>query len=523
MSTNKYEQQDSHRGIIRSTSIISLGTLSSRLLGFVRDIVLAKMLGTAMRADAFFVALRIPNLFRDIVGEGATNSAVVPVVSEYAQNKSKEELWRFVSVLFVLALIMLSAITVVGIIFAPVLVRVIAPGFLEDPQKLELTIRLTRLMFPYLIFIGLTAYFMGILYTFRSFYVPAFSPCLLNVAIIISAFFASKNMPEPTIGLAIGVLIGGIAQLVVQIGPVLGKGIRFRRPKTLVHPGARQIGRLLIPRLFGTAIYQLTIFVDTFCASLSFVIGTGGIAAVYYANRIVQFPLGVVSIALASAILPTLSAQAVRQDIDQLKKTLIFSLKNTIFVMLPSTVFLLLLSTPVIRILFERGAFNAESTRITSLALMFYALGLVGFGGIKIMVTAFHALQDTKTPVRIAAWCLAINTVLKFLLMWPLKIGGIALASAIAATVNFIVLFIILDRRLGQMTRVMISYFGKTTLATLGMGLAVILSMQFLTMTHEVIRLILTGVISLVAFCGISYFLKIEQIGYILRWISARR
>src|SRR3989344_3389868 len=241
MSTDNYSQQDSKGGIIKSTTLISLGTLSSRVLGFVRDIIIAKLLGTASHADAFFVAFRIPNLFRDLVGEGATNSAFVPVFSQYEAKNDKAELWNFVSVFLVLSLMVLSLITVLGIIFAPVIVRVMAPGFLPEPEKLQTTIFLTRIMFPYLILIGLTAYAMGILYTFRSFVIPAFSPCLLNIALILSAYLALKASMDPVLALAIGVLLGGTAQLGLHLWPLRKKGVRFIKPATLVHPGAKQV------------------------------------------------------------------------------------------------------------------------------------------------------------------------------------------------------------------------------------------------------------------------------------------
>jgi len=210
---DKDHKADTYRGLIKSTSILSLGTFTSRIFGFLRDVVLAKMLGTGFRADAFFVALRIPNLFRDLVGEGATNSAIVPVFSEYKYKEGQEEFWRFASIMLSLALIVLSAITLLGIIFAPIIVRVFVPGFMAEPEKLMLTIKLTRILFPYLVFIGLTAYSMGILYTFRSFVVPAFTPCLLNISIVISALLASAFMEEPIFGIAIGVLVGGAASI----------------------------------------------------------------------------------------------------------------------------------------------------------------------------------------------------------------------------------------------------------------------------------------------------------------------
>ncbi|HQP10414.1 MAG TPA: murein biosynthesis integral membrane protein MurJ, partial [Candidatus Omnitrophota bacterium] len=379
MSTDKSREkegisgpgEDSARAIIKSTSLLSVGTLSSRILGFLRDIILARMFGTGVRAEAFFVALRIPNLLRDFVGEGATNSAVVPVFSEYLHTKGQESFWKFFNVILVLFLIVLSAITLAGMLLAPVIVRIIAPGFMADPKTLALTVRLTQIMFPYLVFIGLTAYSMGILFTFRSFLAPAFSPCLLNIAIIFSALISSKTMQEPVFGLAIGVLIGGILQLAAHVYPLHRSGMRLKRPETLRHPGAAQIGKLLVPRMIGSGVYELNVLIDTFCASLAMIVGQGGISAIYYSNRIIQLPMGVFGISLASAVLPSLSALASKKDFASVKRTILFALENIFLVMMPVTVMLLIFARPVIRVLFERGEFTAYSTDITSLALVF--------------------------------------------------------------------------------------------------------------------------------------------------------
>ena len=529
MSTNKTHgsedvserDPDSLRSILKSTSLLSVGTLSSRILGFLRDVILAKLLGTGVRADAFFVAFKIPNLFRDLVGEGATNAAVVPVFSEYLHKKKKEDFWQFVSVILTIALIVLSVITIFGIILAPVIVRMIAPGFMADPQKLLLAIHLTKIMFPYLIFIGLTAYCMGILFTFRSFLVPAFSPCLLNIAIIISALIASKTMEEPVFGLAIGVLVGGVLQLIVQIKPLLNIGMRFQKPKTLRHPGAAQIGKLLVPRMFGSGVYQLTVLIDTFCASLATVVGQGGISAIYYSNRIIQFPMGIFSIALASAVLPSLSGLANKKDIKAIKKTVVFSLESIFFVMCPTTVILFLLSTPIIRTLFQRGEFGDYSTGITASALSFYALGLFSFGGIKILVTAFYALQDTKTPVKVAAVCLAINAILNFILMVPLKVGGIALASAIAGTIDFLALFYFMNKRLGGLNSGLLIYFFKVAFAGLITGIFVHTVWPHCTFSNDFINL---GIISIMSalFYGLAcLLLKVEQAHAIWGWMKS--
>jgi len=522
MSTNKNGLATSRRTIIKSTSIISLGTLSSRVLGFLRDIILAHMLGTGIKADTFFVALRIPNLFRDIVGEGAANSAIVPVFSEYVEKNDKRQLNQFVSVLFVVSLMLLSMIVVVGILFSPMIIRVMAPGFWEDRQKFDLAVSLTRFMFPYLIFIGLTAYSTGILYTFRSFIVPAFSPCLLNVAFIISAL-VSMNMEEPVYGLAAGVLAGGIAQLLVQIKPLLKNGISFEKPIFLNHPGVKKVGKLLLPRLFGSGIYQLNVLVDTFCASLSSIVGTGGIAAIYYANRIVQLPLGVFVAALASVMLPTLSGLSTQSNMEQFKKSVMFSVKGTALVLLPFSIVLLSLSEPIIRVIFERGEFTGYSTHITSLALSFYSIGLISFGGSRILVTAFHALQDTTTPVKAGALSLLVSIILNFLLIKPFKVGGIALASAASATVNFIVLYFWLNQRLGGLHENMGRFVLKVFFSAILMGLSVVLVWKYGTMFPEMLRLILAGTFGFIAFTVACFLLKVDQMKDVFQWMLRKK
>ncbi len=522
MSTNKYSQHDTNTGIAQSTSILSLGTFASRILGFFRDVILAKFLGTGFSADAFFVAFRIPNLFRDTVGEGGINSSVVPVISEYKHHGDKEDLLKFLSVVFVWAAIILSTITILGVLFAPAVVRIIAPGFVVDPKKLALTINLTRVMFPYLIFIGLTAYAAGILYTLRSFAVPAFSPCLLNLSIIVSVFIGFQAKTDPTMCLAGGVLVGGILQLLVQGIPLFKNGIRFRMPKTLNHQGAKKIGTLLVPRLFGSAVYQLTVLVDTFCASLATIVGTGGISAIYYSNRILQFPMGLFGIALASALLPSLSGFASRGDFEDFKRSLNFALKSIFLIMLPISIFLILFSQPIIRLLFQRGEFGAYSTSITSSALLFYAIGLFFFAGIKILVTSFYSLQDTKTPAKTAAICLVVNVILNFALMGPLKIGGIALASSIAGSINFSILFYILSKRLGLIVKDFLNYFLKVFLSTCLMGAISFWFWHQPLISSELIRLIVVSVISIIVFLSSCYIFKIEEAKKIIRWILRR-
>jgi len=522
VSTNKSDAPYPHRALVKSTSIISTGTLTSRFLGFFRDILIAKFLGTGMKADAFFVAFRIPNLFRELVGEGAANSAVVPVCAEYVHKEEQWALWNFISVVFVLGTMILSALTVAGIAAAPWLVKWIAPGFSQEPEKLLMTVQLTQLMFPYLILIGLTAYAMAVLYTFKSFLAPAFGPCLLNITLIVSVFAVSYTKLEPVFGLAIGVLIGGVLQLLLQLWTLKKIGFQFTFPKTLRHPGAEKIGRLLLPRLLGAGIYEVNVFVDTFCASLTAFVGAGGISAIYYANRIIQFPLGIFSVALASAVLPTFSGFVASRDHKKLKETLIFSVENIFFILCPMSVMLVALATPIIRVLFQRGEFGPHSTEITSLALVFYAIGLFSFGGVKILVTVFYASHDTKTPVKIAALCLVINAVLNFILMGPLKIGGIALASSIAGIVNFLALFYILDKRIGGLQQAITLHLLKIIVATVATGVFVWLGWVSIISSSELLKLILVGFFGAALYLILCYFLRVDQVQRMFDWSAGR-
>ncbi len=509
MSTDKKRPIIEQKSIIKSTTILSVGTLSSRILGFLRDIIFASLLGTAVSADAFFVAFRIPNLLRSLVGEGAVNSAFVPVFTEYLYKKDKKELLKVASILLFWVMAVLSFLTVVGIFLSPFIVRLIAPGFVENVDKLQLTIRLTKIMFPYLFFIGLAAYGMGLLYTFRSFYASAFSPCLLNIVLIASALISRGDIE---IRLAIGVLIGGLMQLGIHVFFLVRKGIKFQKPDSLVHPVVKRIGTLLLPRLFGTGIYQLNVFIDTLCASFAHFVGAGGISAIYYSNRLVQFPLGVFGVSLASAVLPTMSKLASEDNIEDFKSTIVFAMKNILFVMLPASLFFLLFAAPVVRVLFERGEFSEYSTKITSQALFFYAIGIISYCGMKIIVSAFHSLQDTKTPVKVAAVCLIINAVLNFVLMIPLKVGGIALASSISVTINFFALLYFLTRRIGAIRFNVIFYLLKVLSASLAMCFLMKWLWHSFIFWNDFVKLFIVIVSGFCVFMIAGWFLRIEQV-----------
>ena len=514
----------SNKIIAKSASIIGIATLCSRILGFIRDVVIARLFGVYIYAQAFVVAFRIPNLLRDLVGEGATNSAFVPVFSEYTVKHTKEEFWELANVVLNFLLVVLSAITILGIICSPVLVRLMAPGFIAEPEKLVATIRLTRIIFPYVLLISLAAYSMGLLNSLKHFSIPAFAPCLLNISVIVCALAFGEGIA----GLASGVLIGGVLQLAVQIPVLYKKGFHPKLFKSFRHPAARAIGKLLVPRVLSSSIYQLNNFVDSIFGSLSWVVGEGGVAVLYFSYRLIQFPLGIFSNALSQAILPALSTQALEENHEKLKHTLTFGLRATFFVMLPAGVGLMALSHSIIGTLFGGRKFDVYSVNATASALFFYSIGLFAYGGTKIIQSCFFALKDTVTPTKIAGMALVVNVILNAALMFPLKIAGLALATSLSGINSFFILFFILKKRLGdfKVKEIALSFL-RILFASIAMGLvSYLISKNIFQGAHRLDKLlnlsisILCSLISYVIFC---FVFRVNEMQELWKWLKERR
>ncbi|MDI6758745.1 MAG: murein biosynthesis integral membrane protein MurJ [Candidatus Omnitrophota bacterium] len=511
----------SHHGIAKSAGIIGFATFFSRVLGFLRDIIIARLFGIYLYAQAFVIAFRIPNLFRDLVGEGASNAAFVPVFSEYAARRTREEFWELANVVLNLLLITLMLITILGIILSPVIVRLIAPGFIASPEKLIATIRLTRIIFPYILLISLAAYAAAILNTLKHFAIPSFAPCLLNISII--AF--SLIFGEGLIGLALGVLIGGVLQLAIQIPVLYKKGFRLKLFRQFKHPAVRTIGILMLPRIFSSCIYQLNNFVDSIFGSLSWVVGEGGVAVLYFSYRLIQFPLGVFSNALSQAILPTLSCEALEQNTDNLKRTLSWGLRATFFVMLPASAGFMILARPIVSILFGGGKFDLNSSYLTSEALFFYSIGLFAYSANKIIQAGFFSLKDTVTPLKIAVIALVMNIILNSILMFPLKIGGLALATSISGIISFFISGFLLHKRLGGFnTKELVFSFGRMLLASLCMaGVCFLVSLKNIALENIILSkalnlsiLIFLGVLSYIIFC---FLFKVKEMQELWKWL----
>jgi len=510
MSINKYSLGSHNQAVARSATVISLATLTSRILGFIRDVIIARLFGVYLEAQAFVIAFRIPNLFRDFVGEGASNAAIVPVLSEYSLKHSREEFWELVNILLNLLVVILSAITILGIIFSPLIVRLIAPGFIGSADKLQATINLNRIIFPYILLIGLAVYAMAVLNSLKSFAVSAFAPCFLNIAIIVCALLFG----EGTTGLASGVLLGGILQLAVQIPLLYKKGLHLKFILDLKHPAVVQIKKLMLPRLASSSIYQLNNFVDSIFGSLVAVVGDGGVAVLYFSYRLIQFPIGIFSNAIAQAILPTFSTQVLEENQENLKNTLSWGLRIVFFVMLPISALFMVLAGPIVFTLFGGGKFDFNSARLTSNALFFYSIGLTAYGGTKILQSCFFALKDTVTPAKIAGLALLMNIILNALLMFPLKIGGLALATSISGIISFLFLFFILSKRLnGFEEHQILKSFLRILAATLCMGAVCFLVNQALNFGWA----LFCAALAYIFFC---FIFGVTELAQLVHWLT---
>jgi putative peptidoglycan lipid II flippase len=435
-------------GIARAAGVVSGATLLSRVLGFVRDLIIARTFGAGTATDAFFAAFRLPNMLRELLGEGALSAAFIPVFTESLTRRGRETAWRLVWTVFVLLSCLLILLSLAGIVLAPALVRLIAPGFEALPSKLNLAIVLARMMFPYILFVGLAALLMAILNATGHFVTPALSPTMLNIAMIGCALYLTPHLNPPILSLAIGVLLGGAGQLLIQIPVAWRRGLGAHRGLELSDPGIRKIARLMAPGAAGLAVTQLNVFIGTLLASF---LGEGSISVLYYAFRLIQFPIGVFGVAIATAAFPAMAKQAAGRSLNEVGATAAYSLRLVLFVTLPCMVGLLVFRVPIVQLLFERGAFDRSVTIATADAVFFYALGLGAYVSTRVLVPAFYSIQDTATPVKIGAIAVLVNILSSVWLMRPLGAGGLALATALSSFVNLGLLLVVLRRRLGTL------------------------------------------------------------------------
>ena len=417
-------------------SVVASMTALSRVSGFVRDIVLSHFLGAAGAADAFFVAFRIPNFFRRLFAEGAFAQAFVPVLAEY-RTGDRRALDDFVRAVAGNLALVLALVTLVGVLGAFGLVVVFAPGFAGDDERLALATDMLRVTFPYLAFISLTAFAGALLNSFHRYAVPAFTPVLLNLVLIGAALFAAPLFSHPAMALAWGVLFAGAAQLLFQF-PSLRRLELLLAPRVdWRDPGVRKVGSLLGPAVFAASVHQLNGLISGILASL---LVTGSISWLYYADRLMEVPIGLVAVALGTVLLPNLSRLHAEGDPDGFASTLDWGLRMAVLFALPAAAALFFLAVPLVGTMFHHGEFDAGDARMTALALQAFALGLPALVVVKIAAPGFFARQDTRTPFRYAAVSVGVNIVAGLALFWWLKHVGLALALGIAATVNAVLL-----------------------------------------------------------------------------------
>ena len=425
--------------MLRSTGVVSVMTMLSRVLGLVRDITIANLFGAGSGADAFFVAFKIPNFFRRLFAEGAFNQAFVPVLSEYRSNRSHQEVQGLVAdtagslagVLLVLSLIVVAA--------APWVAYIFAPGFAQDADKFALAGDMLRITFPYLFLISLTAFAGSVLNSYGRFAVPAFTPVLLNVIIIGAAVLLAPAMEQPIMALAWGVILAGLIQLLFQL-PFLKQINLLMRPRWgWRSEGVVQIRRLMLPALFGVSVGQLNLLLDTILASF---LEDGSVSWLYYSDRLMELPLGVFGIAIATVILPSLSRKHAKQSSDSFSATLDWAVRMVLLIGVPAALALAVLASPLLITLFQYGEFSARDVEKATLSLQAYSLGLLGFMLVKVLAPGYFARQDTRTPVAIGIKAMVANMVFNLILIVPLAHVGLALATSLSAFLNAGLLFI---------------------------------------------------------------------------------
>jgi len=518
----------SNSGLLGSSFVVSIGTMLSRVLGLARDVVLANLLGAAPNADAFFVAFKIPNFLRRLFAEGAFSQAFVPVLTETREQGSHEAVRHLVDRVAGVLGGSLFVLTALAMVMAPWVALIFAPGFSRDVAKLALTADLIVWTFPYLFLISLTGFCGAILNTYRRFAVPAYTPVLLNLSLITAAVVWAPAMPEPAMGLAIGVTLAGVVQLLFQLPSLRALKLTPRPVWDTKDKGVKKILMLMVPALFGVSVSQINLLFDTVLASL---LPDGSVAWLYYSDRLTELPLGVFAIAIATVILPTLSALNSRAEPEEFSQTLAWAMRNVLLIAVPATVALWLLAEPILATLFQYGAFTDRDVEMAAASLRAYTVGLGGFMLIKVLAPGYYARQDMKTPVKIGIIAMVSNMVLNVLfvfpLMWYFEMGhvGLALATSVSAWINAGLLYLGLRRGGIPLTGVFEAKFiARLVVAVSLMGIAV-------SMMSPAVSLWLTadlswrvGQMTLLVFVGMASFaMVLAVLGFKLNEVRGPR
>lgn len=514
--------------LVKSAGIVSLATVVSRISGLVREQVFAVMFGAGLAMDAFVAAFRIPNLLRDLFAEGVLSSAFVPVFTEDLTRAGKPAAWRTANIVINTLILATGIIVFLGIIASPWLVKAIAPGFNKIAGKWELTTQLTRIMFPFLTFISLAAVAMGMLNSLHRFAVPAFASVMLNLGMILAGFLICPFFSQPMLGMAIGAVLGAIGQFAIQIPALRREGYRYQFILDFRDPGLKKIFILMTPAILGLASTQINIFVNTQIASF---LPQGSVSYLSYSFRLISFPLGVFGIAIATVSLPAFSKLIASGD-DQGALTSFYSaLRLIFFLSIPSTVFLCLAAKPIVSALYQYGRFSFQDTLNTASALLFYSLGLFAYAAVRVTISLFYALKDSKTPVKISVIAVVFNIVTNLILMKPLGFRGLALAASLSGSLNFTLLLLALNKKMGQMDfKNLRTAFIRVLAASLAMGVVLGLFLAYYgldlstaTLTQKVVQMVLLLAVSGAAYFGFAKLFKVPELGQILGLLKIRK
>jgi putative peptidoglycan lipid II flippase len=447
------------------------------------------------------------------------SAAFIPVLTEYRQKQGEEQAQKLVKITFSFIVVAVGIVCLLGIIFAPEIVTVIAPGFIKYPDKFTLTVLLTRIMFPFLLFVSLAALAMGALNTKKVFFIPALAPAMLNITLIVVIVFFATISSRPIEVAAVGVLIGGLLQFLFQLPSFFKNGYRLGFRPYFRHPGLKKMAILLVPATLALAVNQINILVANILASY---LPSGSITYLYYSMRLIQFPIGIFGVAMGMAVLPTLSEHAVRGDIEHLREDFSFALRTLFFISVPAMAGLIALREPIVNLLFQRGSFDYAATKGTSEALLFYSFGIWSIVGNRVITSSFYAMQDTRTPVKIATVGMISNILLSLILMGPLKHAGLALANALASWVNFSLLSYFLRKKIKRVdARKILKSFFRIAAASAVMGISgrALLHGSLWHESGNAFRKAAyfsgTALLCLVIYIGTSLLLRSEELGYV--------
>ena len=513
--------------VARSAAMMGIATFLSRIAGLVREQTFAYLFGAGKWTDAFNVAFKIPNLLRDLFAEGAMSSAFVPTFNSILQKEGKEKAFRLTNLTFCAILVIVGSITALGIIVSPYIVKILAPQFIQDPEKFTVTVTMTRIMFPFLLVISWAAISMGMLNSLGEFFIPSVAPVFLNLSMILSGWLICPlavkfNMPAIT-GMAIGAMLGGALQFAVQLPSLIKKGWKFFWCLDFKDPGIKKIGKLMIPGTVGLAATQINVAVNTILATSQ---GDGAVSWISYAFRIMQLPIGIFGVAVAQATLPVISRQAASGDKEAMAGTLASSIRLSAFINLWACFACVALAEPVIRIIYQHGRFGIADTLATTDVLRAYSLGLVFYALIKILGPAFYALEDTKVPVKASIISIIVSIVLSLVLIKPLGYIGLPLSSSIAAIVNAVFLFFVLQKRVGGFGKFsLISGLTKILISTAISGVATYYSYYYSTIyignlfvtytkgtfMNATLSMCTGGIIGLIALYIVSRLIHVEE------------